>query len=163
MSAKKGAAATGALWVAGQSALGLLFFFALPAPPVASVAPVLRIAGIAAGLIAAAVATSSVRRIGRHLTPSPLPRPGAPLLRDGIYARARHPMYGAVILGAAAYALFRGSPAHAAGSLAFLLFFTAKSGWEERRLADQYPEYEEYRRSTPRFFPFRRIKHLKRN
>lgn len=60
-------------------------------------------------------------------------------------------------------ALFRGSLAHAAGSLTFLLFFTAKSGWEERRLAEQYPEFEDCRRSTPRFFPLRRLKHQQRN
>jgi len=43
------------------------------------------------------------------LTPLPHPRDGARLVETGIYARARHPIYGGVILGAVGWGLLTAS------------------------------------------------------
>ena len=96
-----------------------------------------------------------VRDLGVNLTPFPHPLDQARLVESGIYAKTRHPLYGAVILGSVGVSLL--SVNGAALGWAFLIagFFYAKSRHEETRLVAHYPSYVGYRlRVTKRFVPW---------
>ncbi len=111
----------------------------------------LGIVGILLVLIGAVVVVWAYRSLGRSFTPFTRPPPSAARVEAGPYRLVRHPMYGggivfftglslafsvtALVLTAALAALWRG-----------------KSAVEERWLAARFPEYDEYRRRTPRRF-----------
>lgn len=150
--------ARGEGWVIGQFALLGLVLVAgwpptFPVPP-ASVADWLRLLGGGGALLGAGwLGTSAARRLGPSLTPLPHPRDGAELVEAGIYARIRHPIYAALIAGAAGWALLAGSPLAGLATLALAAFMDAKSRREEAWLSSRYPAYAEYRRRTRRFVP----------
>jgi protein-S-isoprenylcysteine O-methyltransferase Ste14 len=113
--------------------------------------PWLRIVGFA--LEAAGVAILIVSRItlGRSFTPLPRPRDGSTLRSTGIYARARHPVYGGLLVAGLGLSLQR-SWLIFAPTVALAVVFWLKSIREEAWLAERYPEYTAYRRATPRRF-----------
>ncbi len=91
--------------------------------------------------------------LGRHLTPFPRPKADAELIRSGIYAKVRHPLYLSVIsLGFAWALLWRSGPALALAVLQ-LPFFQAKARKEEGWLRERFSGYEEYARRVKRFIP----------
>lgn len=88
-------------------------------------------AGIVLGLAAS-------RRLGRALTPTPVPIEGAGLRTDGAYARVRHPIYSAVLLLALGFVIAVGSVWSLGCALVLLVFFIVKSRWEDRLLHAEY-------------------------
>jgi len=84
----------------------------------------------------------------------PTPRPSGVLVTSGPYRRVRHPMYTAVLLGAASLALM--SPALPGWSAwtALALVLRVKSGMEERWLSELHAGYASYRRHSKRFIPW---------
>jgi protein-S-isoprenylcysteine O-methyltransferase Ste14 len=100
--------------------------------------------GVALGLWAAA-------RLGRGLTPSPLPNGQVGLVTRGPYRWVRHPMYTAVMAIAAAIAIRAGSIAVIAQTGALVVLFNVKARWEEDRLAATFPGYAAYRATSARF------------
>lgn len=107
-------------------------------------------------LVAGALTASlAVRALGRSLTPMPEPIPGAEFVETGIYARARHPIYGGVVLLMLGASLLLASLWATLLSAGLLVFFWAKSSYEERRLRVAYPGYRAYRgRVRRRMIPF---------
>ena len=96
----------------------------------------------------------SARALGRSLTPFPRPREGGELVTSGPYRLARHPIYGGGILFFLGWALFS-APLALLGVAALAALWVGKSRLEERLLAARYPDYDGYRRNTPRrFVPF---------
>jgi protein-S-isoprenylcysteine O-methyltransferase Ste14 len=96
----------------------------------------------------------SLRALGRSLTPFPRPREGGSLVTEGPYRHARHPIYGGGILFFGGWALFS-APLALLGVAALAALWVGKSALEERLLAARYPDYQRYRRETPRrFVPF---------
>lgn len=116
-----------------------------------AVGTVIGVALLAAGLGLAALAAS---QLGRRLTPLPRPRPDAPLERTGVYALARHPIYGGLIVAALGWALMRTSGLHLLLAAVLGGYFYFKSEREERFLSERFPEYGEYRSQTKRFLPW---------
>jgi protein-S-isoprenylcysteine O-methyltransferase Ste14 len=111
-------------------------------------------AGAVCAILGANLIYLSVRALGRALTPFPRPRRGGELVTQGPYRLARHPIYGGGILFFTGWALFS-APLALAGVATLAALWVAKSGLEERLLAERYPDYAEYRRATPRrFVPF---------
>lgn len=98
---------------------------------------------------------ASARSLGRALTALPEPVAGADLVETGLYAHARHPMYGAIFLAMLGASLFFASTAATIPSFGLLVFFWAKSSYEERQLRIAYPGYSEYRqRVRHRLIPY---------
>lgn len=103
---------------------------------------------IAAGI--AIIVVSSVT-LGRSLTPLPRPLDDGSLRRTGLYALARHPIYGGFLVAGTGAALER-SPLVFAPTALLTLVFYFKSLREEAWLVERYPAYADYRRATPRRF-----------
>jgi protein-S-isoprenylcysteine O-methyltransferase Ste14 len=89
-------------------------------------------------------------QLGSSLTPFPAPRIGGDLSATGVYARARHPMYGGGILMALGWSIVFGSVVGLLLTVLLAVFFDLKARREEAWLVDHYPEYDAYRRRTPR-------------
>jgi protein-S-isoprenylcysteine O-methyltransferase Ste14 len=143
----------------GWVALQVVLFVALLASALAGGAWSNGVPGLAAGgaLIAlgAALLAAGGRRLGTALTPYPAPRPGDGLRTTGVYARARHPMYGGGILFAFGWAVVFASVAGLAVALVLVVFLDLKSRREEAWLVERRAGYAEYRERTPRrLIPF---------
>lgn len=104
--------------------------------------------------IGALLGVAAGAALGRNLTPFPVPRRNAALVTAGPYRRARHPIYGGVLLVLAGWALASGSLALAALAVTALAFFDAKRRFEERALRRRFSEYDRYRAVTRVFVPF---------
>jgi protein-S-isoprenylcysteine O-methyltransferase Ste14 len=143
-------------WVAVQLVIFVVIVLSGSAGPAWSGAPriVGAAVGIAAILIGAVLAVRGVIDLRDALTPFPHPLPGAPLVQDGAYRLARHPIYGGLVLGAAGWALVTASAPAVVLAGALFLFFDLKSRREEAWLVDHFPAYEAYRRRTRRLIPF---------
>ncbi len=92
--------------------------------------------------------------LGRSLTPFPRPSSRATLRRHGIYRRARHPIYGGLLLLVLGWSLALAPLGLAPGALlAGVLFFKSRSeeGWLLERYPETYPDYLAATRA--RFFP----------
>jgi protein-S-isoprenylcysteine O-methyltransferase Ste14 len=116
-----------------------------------------RLAVIAAGaglfLIGGCFGIAGVSVLGRNRTPFPKPREGSELVQRGIYARVRHPLYTSVMLASLGWALIWQSDAAFVAAVFLIPFFHAKALREERWLRLQFPDYVDYERRVPRFFP----------
>ncbi len=144
-------------YVAGQfvlfAALALALILFAPGQT-----PLLRVLGVllmVSGVIVLALAVMAYRNTNAAL-PNVAPTPGehAALVTSGIYARVRHPIYTAVLLGGIGLALAHGHIVVLVVALLLIPFFTFKSLYEERLLRASYPQYEAYMQHTGRFLPF---------
>lgn len=93
-------------------------------------------------------------RGGDALTAVPHPRDDARLVDAGAYRLVRHPIYGGLVLGAAGWALLRGSLVALAAAGVLLAFFDLKRRREEAWLAARYPGYAAYSARTRRLIPW---------
>jgi protein-S-isoprenylcysteine O-methyltransferase Ste14 len=144
-------------WVAAQ--LALLLAIALSALVGLGWSGSLKPVAIVVGLVLMAAGGLLVVlggvQLGSALTPFPLPRGGGELSAGGVYARARHPMYGGGILIALGWSIIFASVVGLVLTALLAVFFELKARREEAWLVGRYPEYEAYRRGTPRkLLPF---------
>ncbi len=141
----------GALLVVLQFGLLLLMAWMASARvangPVSAAAVVLALASVALALWAF-----------RHNRPGnfnirPTPRQGGRLITSGPYRHIRHPMYSAVLLGAAAMAWMSPPLAGWLAWAALLAVLLAKSALEERWMIAAHPPYAAYREHSWRLVP----------
>jgi protein-S-isoprenylcysteine O-methyltransferase Ste14 len=142
----------GYLWVVVQFALFAAYGVALVVGASASWG-IWRWLGVLPILLGAWVGVAALRLHGRKLTPLPEPNPALGLLRSGVYAVIRHPMYTGLLLNAFGLAILLQKPFGVAMAVALTVFFNLKAREEERRLLRCYPEYADYQRTTGRFLP----------
>ncbi len=83
----------------------------------------------------------------------PSPAEAGVLCRNRAYRWVRHPMYGAVLLGGLMLAWAEGGWLTLLCWLGLILTLWVKSSLEEKWLSERYPEYEEFKRITPRWIP----------
>ena len=104
------------------------------------------------GLMAAAVllGVAAASSLGRNLTPYPKPVAAGSMVEHGPYRLVRHPIYSAVVVGMCGIAIRAGSWLALALALGLIPFFYAKSSFEERHLAERYPDYVEYQQRVKR-------------
>jgi protein-S-isoprenylcysteine O-methyltransferase Ste14 len=112
------------------------------------------VAGVALMVAGAVLVVRGLRDLGGSLTAVPRPREDGILVETGVYARARHPIYGGLVLGALGWSLLQASPVGLLLAAVLLGFFALKSTREEAWLADRFPGYPAYRARTKRFVPF---------
>jgi len=110
-------------------------------------------AGVAELAIGAWALLSAFRELGPNLTPLPRPSERSSLVRSGIYARVRHPIYAGLMLAGIGWATATRSPPAFAAAVVLCLFLDAKARREEAWLLDRYPDYAAYRLGTRRFLP----------
>lgn len=110
-------------------------------------------AGVTLLVVGAWFGIAGVRALGRNLTPFPKPRESSKLVRHGVYALVRHPLYSSLMSASAGWALLWGSGMALAMSVALALVLRAKALSEERWLRERYPEYRDYERHVKRFVP----------
>ena len=120
----------------------------------------LRIAGIVIGIVlitgGIVLAVRGVLDLGGALTPLPRPRDDAELVETGVYAFARHPIYGGLILAAFGWAIVHASIVAVALAVALAAFLRVKSVREEAWLEQCFPAYAAYRARTRRLVPWPR-------
>ncbi len=76
------------------------------------------------------------------------------VVRAGVYGRLRHPRYLLYMLMILSMAFLTGAPAIFLLAFLNILLYQILAPLEERKLLDQYgPQYDDYRRSVPRFVP----------
>lgn len=145
---------TGSKWIWGQLvvlaliAISILLFGGEPQVATTIVAIVLFLLG-------QGMAIAAALQMRQYLTVHPAPAPGASLLRGGIYAHVRHPMYGGVLLMAAAVSVFDINLIAGLLTAGLVPLFYGKSRYEESLLVETFLGYPEYRnRVTRRFIPW---------
>jgi protein-S-isoprenylcysteine O-methyltransferase Ste14 len=95
------------------------------------------------GLVGLALFAGGSQRLGRQLTPFPKPIESGDIKRDGAYRFVRHPIYGGVLMLAAAWALVASPLALIPLALA-CVFLDLKRRREEAWLCSSYPGYAAY-------------------
>ena len=93
----------------------------------------------------------SILQLGSSLTPWPSPRSGSELVTSGVYAQARHPIYGAILVFGLGLSVLTLSWERLVVTALLGLLFYAKSSYEERLLRDRYSGYAAYAKSVRRF------------
>ena len=114
--------------------------------------PLIAAASFALMLAGLALLVLGSVELGDALTPFPRPRDGSTLSIGGVYARARHPIYGGVILLAAGWSLIFASIVGGVLTVLLVVVFDLKARREEHWLAERYADYSDYRRRTRRKF-----------
>ncbi len=99
------------------------------------------------------VGTISVVKLGKALTPNPIPRIDGHLETKGLYALVRHPIYSAVLLAMLGVVVWGAGVWHLVFYGLLLALLGVKARAEERLLLERYPEYEEYGSRVGRFVP----------
>ena len=148
----------GWFWVTGQLVLlivwGITAFVGERYYPEAPLRYIIQAAGLvltASGLVLMLVAAFQLRE---NFTPNPEPRSGSRMTAEGLYKRARHPIYGGVILVVLGLTVMVLAVDALYVVPAIVVFFYGKSAYEEVRLRERFREYAEYARRTKRFIPF---------
>ncbi|MEM9328543.1 MAG: isoprenylcysteine carboxylmethyltransferase family protein [Bacteroidota bacterium] len=92
-------------------------------------------------------------QLGAGLTPFPTPRDNGELVRGGVFAFIRHPIYAGILGATFGWALMQGSGWKLGIVVLLYGLFHFKSKYEEALLTAKFPDYEAYRKVTGRFFP----------
>ena len=146
----------GGWWVVGQFSL-LLIIMIIQGPGF----PPERFSGkvchwVGGAIIAASFLTLiwGVISLKKALTPYPYPLTETGLVREGIYAFIRHPLYFGLILGGIGIAVWRMNILAIGFSFLLGIFLNAKANREENWLIQKFPEYDDYRKTTKKIIPF---------
>jgi len=76
------------------------------------------------------------------------------LITKGIYARMRHPLYSALILGLVGFVIFNPTYTHLVHAICILIYLFIGIHYEEKRLIGRFgEEYKKYKEQTPMLFP----------
>jgi protein-S-isoprenylcysteine O-methyltransferase Ste14 len=106
---------------------------------------------IVSGIAGLGLAASAVASLGRSVSPLPKPPATSELKESGVYALARHPIYGGILLLSVAWSL-ASSPLALIPTGALAVALVCKSRLEERWLIDRHPAYAGYRSCVRRRF-----------
>lgn len=109
--------------------------------------------GLVLLIFGAFISLVAVLQLNIHLSPFPSPLPGSKLIDNGIFKFVRHPIYTGVFLGMFGFGIIYDSGYKMIISIVLFLLFYFKSTYEEKSLAQMFPEYPEYANRTGRFFP----------
>jgi protein-S-isoprenylcysteine O-methyltransferase Ste14 len=89
-----------------------------------------------------------------YLTPLPYPVDHSQLVKHGVYAWVRHPLYSSQLFAAAGWVIFTLSFAHLLILVIGFFFFDYKATKEEGWLTERHPEYAEYAGQVRKLIPW---------
>lgn len=116
---------------------------------------VFTIAGLVLGALGGGLALAGLLHLGAdNLSALPQPVAGAHLIESGIYGRARHPIYGGLLLGGAGWALLTHSLLALALTAALWALFEFKTRHEEAALRRLFAGYAAYAGRVKKFWPY---------
>jgi protein-S-isoprenylcysteine O-methyltransferase Ste14 len=116
----------------------------------------LRLGGAALSLICLALLVPIHRALGRHWSASLRLREGHELVREGLYARVRHPMYAALFGNVLGLSLLSANWVVALPRAVQLFRLYARIGGEEAMMLERFgEEYRDYMSRTGRLLPAR--------
>ena len=95
----------------------------------------------------------AVLQLNENLSPFPTPKNGSQLITNGLYRLARHPIYSGIIIAFTGFSIYSESLFRMLLTLILIVLFNYKSNYEEQLLLKRFPEYDNYRNKTGRFFP----------
>jgi protein-S-isoprenylcysteine O-methyltransferase Ste14 len=108
-----------------------------------------RYAGLALCTIGGVVRLVALRRLGPHFSAYVTLQAGHRLVREGIYASIRHPLYLSLLLVPAGIAMVFGSWLALPAFVLSVIFVAERIGREERLLAEEFgEEFADYRRRS---------------
>ncbi len=105
-------------------------------------------------LIGILVIALAILQLDKNLTPFPSPKENGTLIQTGLYKFVRHPIYSGIILSTIGLGFFFGSISKISIGIILWVLFFFKSKYEETMLSNHFTEYEAYKKTTNRFFPF---------
>lgn len=103
---------------------------------------------IGLGIVIVAVA---MLQLQSNLSPFPSPVAGGTLVQSGLYKNIRHPIYLGVLLMGLGISLATDSGFRLILTALLFVLFYFKSRYEEKLLAKQFPDYDDYMTKTGRF------------
>lgn len=136
------------LLVAVQVVTLALLLFSGPLIPSRPLSIAVALAGLGLGLWA----FFSLPPRSLHILPDV--RPEASLAMSGAYRHLRHPMYAALLLLTLGLVVEQPSLLRCGLWLALFLNLAAKLHYEERLLAERFPDYPAYQARTSRLLPY---------
>lgn len=114
----------------------------------------LKYPGLIISIVGFLIILIAILQLNKNLTPFPTPIDKGNLIETGLYKHIRHPIYTGIFLATLGIGLFNSSIWQLGISITLLILFYFKSNYEETMLIEKYKEYEAYKKSTGRFFPF---------
>lgn len=95
----------------------------------------------------------SILQLNTNISPFPSPRSKTILITGGMFKYMRHPIYSGIIISSISYSIYSGSIYKLIVAVVLCVLFYFKSMYEERKLSQQFLNYEHYKKVTGRFFP----------
>jgi len=140
----------GGLWVAGQTALFVVYALTVGLPDVSTMraAPWTTLGGLLAVAMGAAIAIWAVVSLRPSLTAFPVPTRDNVLVTDGPFRFVRHPIYSGLLLALSGWAVAANRIWALAVVVVMFAFFNAKARFEERHLKERHPAYASYMKQT---------------
>ena len=125
-------------------------------PPLWRTPPALGWAMVALALAGLVLAIGARVTLGRLWSAAVTRKAGHRIVDSGPYALVRHPIYTALIMGAAALAVAKATPIALLGLAAIIIGYTLKARVEERFLSAELgaADYADYRARVPMLVPF---------
>lgn len=143
----------GGAWVVAQFMVMAGWLALTPVGHTRTHSPAMQIVAGALLLGGAYAGVAGALALGRSRTPFPRPPEDAQLIRHGIYAIVRHPLYTSLIALSLAWAFYWQSPIGGILAAIQALLLDAKARREERWLRGKFPEYAEYAAEVKRLIP----------
>lgn len=109
---------------------------------------------ILSGVIALLFGGLGFANLRDYLTPLPYPVDHSQLVRHGVYAWVRHPLYSSQLFAALGWTLYSLSLTHLLVLAIGFFFFDYKAGKEEGWLTERHPDYANYARRVRKFVPW---------
>ncbi len=106
------------------------------------------------GGIAALFGLLGMVHLRDYLTPLPYPVEHSQLVRRGVYAWVRHPLYSSQLFVGLGFSVYWLSLTHLLVLVVGFVFFDYKASREERWLTERHPEYPEYAMLVRKFVPW---------
>ena len=126
------------------------------APKRSSINAFWALAGLLLLIVSTILFLKSKRDLAQAFYPYPEPKTGAPFITSGIYARVRHPMYLAFLVGSLGLILIKQNLLLIVSTILLTLVLNIKYRFEDRLLSARWDEAKEYQKKVPALIPLMR-------